>query len=104
MSPPPGPGGAPEAGSPGAAPARPTGTTLAGDPLGRPAWANVAGFVGEDDESGTVAGVGAAAFGPTYGVSGQHALPFIAAAGLIAAMATMLALIAARTTVRHDIT
>ena len=35
---------------------------------------------------------------------GQQALPFIAAAGLIAAMAALVALVAARTTVRHDIT
>jgi hypothetical protein len=46
----------------------------------------------------------AAEFGPAYSVSGQQALPFIAAAGLIAAMAALLALLAARTTVRHDIT
>jgi hypothetical protein len=48
--------------------------------------------------------LGAAAFGPGYSVSGQHALPFIAAAGLIAAITALLALIAARTTIRHDIT
>ena len=48
--------------------------------------------------------LGAAAFGPAYKVSGQQALPFIAAVGLIAAMAALVALIAARTTVRHDIT
>jgi len=48
--------------------------------------------------------LGAAAFGPAYSVSGQQALPFIAAAGLIAAMAALLTLTAARTTVRHDIT
>ena len=48
--------------------------------------------------------LGAAAFGPAYKVSGQQALPFIAAAGLIAAMAALTALIAARTTVQHDIT
>jgi ABC-2 type transport system permease protein len=54
----------------------------------------------------TLAGakLGAAAFGPSYSVSGQQALPFIAAAGLLAAMAALLALIAARTTLRHDIT
>jgi hypothetical protein len=48
--------------------------------------------------------LGAAAFGPSYSVRGQQARPFIAAAGLIAGMAALLALIAARTTVRHDIT
>jgi ABC-2 type transport system permease protein len=48
--------------------------------------------------------LGAAALGPAYKVSGQQALPFVAAAGLIAAMAALLALIAERTTVRQDIT
>lgn len=48
--------------------------------------------------------LGAAAFGPAYKVSGQQALPFIAAAGLITAMAALLALVAARTTIRDDIT
>lgn len=48
--------------------------------------------------------LGAAAFGPGYSVSGQHALSFIAGAGLTAAIAALLALVAARTTVRHDIT
>ena len=47
--------------------------------------------------------IGASAFGPGYSVSSQGALPFIAAAGLIAAFGALLALIAARTTVRHDI-
>jgi ABC-2 type transport system permease protein len=48
--------------------------------------------------------LGAAAFGPGYSVSGQQALPFIAAAALIVAISALLAVIAARTTVRHDIT
>jgi hypothetical protein len=48
--------------------------------------------------------LGAAAFGPSYSVSGQQALPFIAAAGLIAAMVALVAVIAARTTARGDIT
>jgi ABC-type transport system involved in multi-copper enzyme maturation permease subunit len=48
--------------------------------------------------------LGAAAFGPGYTASGQHALPFLAAAGLLAAFGALLALVAARTTVRHDIT
>ncbi len=48
--------------------------------------------------------LGAAAFGPGYSVSTQQALPFVAAAGLLAAIGAIVALLAARTTVRHDIT
>jgi ABC-type transport system involved in multi-copper enzyme maturation permease subunit len=48
--------------------------------------------------------LGAAAFGPGYTVSGQQALSFIAATALIAALAGLFAVVAARTTVRQDIT
>jgi hypothetical protein len=48
--------------------------------------------------------LGAGAFGPGYSVSTQHALPFAAAALALAAFGSLLALLAARTTVRHDIT
>jgi len=54
----------------------------------------------------TLAGtkVGSAAFGPAHGLSGGGSLPFVAAAALIAAFAAAIALIAARTTVRRDVT
>lgn len=54
----------------------------------------------------TLAGtkLGSAAFGPAHGLSGGSPLPFIAAAALIAAIGTALALVAARTTVGADIT
>jgi ABC-type transport system involved in multi-copper enzyme maturation permease subunit len=48
--------------------------------------------------------LGAGAFGPGYSVSSQGALPFLAAAALIAATATAISLLAEQTTVRHDIT
>jgi hypothetical protein len=48
--------------------------------------------------------LGAANFGPSRGVAGVAALPFAAAAALLAAIALSGALIAARTTVRRDIT
>ncbi len=54
----------------------------------------------------TMAGsaLGGAAFGPAHGVSGGTPLPFLAVAALLAGIATALAWIAARTTVRRDIT
>jgi hypothetical protein len=48
--------------------------------------------------------LGAGAFGPGYSVSTQEALPFLAAAALVAAIAIAISLLAERTTVRHDIT
>lgn len=48
--------------------------------------------------------LGAGAFGPGYSVSSQQALPFLAAAALVAAFATVLSAVASRTTVRRDIT
>jgi hypothetical protein len=48
--------------------------------------------------------LGAAAFGPGYTISSQAALPFIAAAALVAVIACVVATVAARTTVRADIT
>jgi ABC-type transport system involved in multi-copper enzyme maturation permease subunit len=48
--------------------------------------------------------LGAAAFGPGYSASSQHALPFLAAAALLAAVAGAISLVAERTTLRHDIT
>ena len=48
--------------------------------------------------------LGAASFGPARGVSGVAPLPFAAATALLAAIALAGALIAARTTVRRDIT
>jgi ABC-2 type transport system permease protein len=47
--------------------------------------------------------LGAGAFGPGYTVTDQHALPFAVAAMALAALGGLLALLAARTTVRHDI-
>lgn len=54
----------------------------------------------------TMAGsaLGGAAFGPAHNVSGGTPLPFLAAAALLAGLATVLAAVAARTTVRRDIT
>lgn len=52
----------------------------------------------------TGAPLGGAAFGPAHGVPGGAPLPFVAAAALIAALAAAFALVAARTTVRADIT
>lgn len=54
----------------------------------------------------TLAGakLGAAAFGPGYSVSNDPALPFAAAAALIAGLFVVLSLVAARTTVRQDVT
>jgi len=48
--------------------------------------------------------LGAGAFGPGYSVSNQHALSFVVAALALAALGGLLALIADRTTVQHDIT
>jgi ABC-type transport system involved in multi-copper enzyme maturation permease subunit len=48
--------------------------------------------------------LGAGAFGPGYSVSSQQALPFIAGAALLAAIAIALSVLAGRTTVRQDIT
>jgi ABC-2 type transport system permease protein len=48
--------------------------------------------------------LGAGAFGPGYSISSQQALPSLAAAVLAAAVATALSAVAARTTVRRDIT
>ena len=54
----------------------------------------------------TLAGtkLGSAAFGPAHGLKGSSPLPFVADVAMIAAFATAVALIAARTTVRRDIT
>jgi hypothetical protein len=56
--------------------------------------------------STTVAGapVGAASFGPGYRISTEDPLPLLAGAGLLAGIAAVLALVAARTTVRQDVT
>lgn len=48
--------------------------------------------------------LGAGAFGPGYTVSSQHALPYAVAALALAALGGLLAILAARTTIRHDIT
>lgn len=48
--------------------------------------------------------LGAAAFGPGYTVSGQQALPFIAAAALVAAIGAACSALASRTTLGSDIT
>jgi len=48
--------------------------------------------------------LGAGAFGPGYTVTDQRALPFAVAATALAALGGVLALIAARTTVGHDVT
>jgi ABC-type transport system involved in multi-copper enzyme maturation permease subunit len=48
--------------------------------------------------------LGGGAFGPGYSISSEQALPFLAAAAVIAAIGTAVSLIAARTTVRHDVT
>jgi len=54
----------------------------------------------------TMAGarIGFSAFGPAHGVAGGTPLPFAAAATLVAAVAAVLSLLAARTTVQKDIT
>jgi ABC-2 type transport system permease protein len=54
----------------------------------------------------TMAGVtlGNAAFGPAHGVQGGGPFPFIGAAALITAIAACVAFIAARSTLRRDIT
>jgi len=53
----------------------------------------------------TVAGIaiGGGAFGPAHGGSNGTALPFLAAAALVAAIAAVFAAIASRTTLRADI-
>jgi ABC-2 type transport system permease protein len=54
----------------------------------------------------TLAGtsLGGAAFGPAHKVSGGQPLPFIAAAALLAGIALVVSLVAARTTVGRDVT
>jgi ABC-2 type transport system permease protein len=54
----------------------------------------------------TVSGlaIGGAAFGPAHGAPAVVALPFFAAAALVAAVAAAFAIVASRTTVRADIT
>jgi ABC-2 type transport system permease protein len=54
----------------------------------------------------TLAGarLGGAAFGPAHDLAGGGPLPFAAAAVLIAAVAAAVALVAARTTLRRDVT
>jgi hypothetical protein len=47
--------------------------------------------------------LGTASFGPSRGISGVAPLPFAAAAALLAAIAIAVALIAARTTIRRDV-
>lgn len=53
----------------------------------------------------TLAGtsLGGGAFGPAHGVNGGTPLPFAAATALLAGLALVLAMVAARTTVRRDI-
>jgi ABC-2 type transport system permease protein len=51
--------------------------------------------------SGTA--LGAAAFGPSHTITGAAPLPFAAAAALLAGLAVLLGVVAARTTVRRDI-
>jgi ABC-2 type transport system permease protein len=53
----------------------------------------------------TLAGIrlGNAAFGPAHGVAGGSPLPFAAAVALVAGIAAAIAAVAARTTVRRDI-
>ena len=53
----------------------------------------------------TLAGtaLGAAGFGPSHGVSGGAPLPFAAATALLAGLAVVLGVVAARTTLRRDI-
>jgi ABC-2 type transport system permease protein len=53
----------------------------------------------------TLAGIklGGAAFGPAHGLSGGSPLPFAAAAGLVGAVAILISAVAARTTLRRDI-
>lgn len=48
--------------------------------------------------------LGNAAFGPAHGLAGTGPLPFAVTAALLAALAVVVSLTAARTTVRHDIT
>jgi hypothetical protein len=48
--------------------------------------------------------LGGAAFGPAHNLSGGTALPFAGGAALLLGVAIALSLLAARTTVRHDIT
>ena len=47
--------------------------------------------------------LGTAGFGPSRGVSGVTPLPFAAAVALLAAIAVAVALVAARTTIRRDV-
>ncbi len=48
--------------------------------------------------------LGAGAFGPGYSISSQQALPFLAAAALLAAIIATVSLLAERTTIERDIT
>jgi hypothetical protein len=67
-------------------------------------------MLGEISESYTAAAslagakLGAAAFGPGYTVSSRQPLPFLAATAIVMAIGAGLALLAARTTIRRDIT
>ena len=48
--------------------------------------------------------LGGSAFGPAHGLSGGTPLPFAAAAALLAGLALVFCAVAARTTVRRDVT
>jgi hypothetical protein len=48
--------------------------------------------------------LGNAAFGPAHGLSGGGPLPFVAVAALITSVAAAISFLAARTTIRGDIT
>jgi ABC-2 type transport system permease protein len=48
--------------------------------------------------------LGGSAFGPAHGLTGGSPLPFAAATALLAGLAAVLAVLAARTTVRRDVT
>jgi hypothetical protein len=48
--------------------------------------------------------LGNAAFGPAHGLNGGSPLPFVAGAALIGAFALAIAILAARTSLRRDIT
>jgi hypothetical protein len=48
--------------------------------------------------------LGAAAFGPGYAISAQEPLAFMRAAELVAGIGVIVALLATRTEVRHDVT
>jgi len=54
----------------------------------------------------TLAGIklGGAAFGPAHGLSGGSPLPFAAAAALVAGVGALIGIVAARTTLKKDVT